>query len=403
VSNFLAVATVTAALQRVLQRSVEADVAGAKVLTERPDATKTGPVVNMFLYEVQPNASLRNADLPTRRNDATVVQRPCIALDLHYLLTFHGNDKELEPQRLLGSTVRTLHARPLVTRALVQAVVAAAGGGQPEHPALAGTDLADAAELPRMAPLPLDLEELSRLWSVFFQTPYVLSAAWSATPVLIDSSETALLPAPVITPVLGVSPLRRPRIERVEVADEPSAPLTAGTTWRITGTQLRGDHTLVRIGGVDVSIVSATATQLDVEADPVAALRAGSVAVEVKHRALLGEPAEPRGDIASTVRTVRLAPRVLSATADADIVTVTIDVPVRVPQRVALRLLAPATGAVERLLPVGDRDADTTSVTAPRGDVSGGDYAVVVSVDRVDSPLHRADDGHIEAPLVTLP
>src|SRR5271165_5220408 len=86
-------------------KSLPPDLSGAAVTTLRPDAQlsvadATG--INIFLYQVLPNASLRNCDLPTRRSDGTLVQRPRIALDLNYLFTFYGNDAELEPQRLLG-------------------------------------------------------------------------------------------------------------------------------------------------------------------------------------------------------------------------------------------------------------------------------------------------------------
>ena len=68
--------------------------------------------VNVFLYQVTPNAAWRNADLPTRRANGDLIQRPQAALDLHYLLTFYGDESLLQPQRVLGSVVRTLHCGP---------------------------------------------------------------------------------------------------------------------------------------------------------------------------------------------------------------------------------------------------------------------------------------------------
>ncbi len=55
------------------------------------------------------------------------------------------------------------------------------------------------------------------------------------------------------------------------------------------------------------------------------------------------------------------------------------------------------------MLPVADRDADTSDVAAATGDIAEGEYAVVLTLDGADSPLDRAADGAIEAPLVTLP
>ena len=117
-SNHLAVATVTAALHRLIQATAGADVPGATVTTDRPETSTNGsgdPTVNIYLYQVVPNAALRNGDLPTRSSGGDVLQRPVAAIDLHYLLTFTGAEDQLEPQRLLGSVIRTLHSQPVVT------------------------------------------------------------------------------------------------------------------------------------------------------------------------------------------------------------------------------------------------------------------------------------------------
>src|SRR5215208_37401 len=125
-SNYLAVATVTATLRRVLTTAVGPDVSGATVTTLRPDDSTNGTPgmgINIYLYQVTPNAAWRNADLPTRREDGRLVQRPRVALDLQYLLSFYGNEVKYEPQRLLGSVVRTLHTRPVLTRQMIRGTV----------------------------------------------------------------------------------------------------------------------------------------------------------------------------------------------------------------------------------------------------------------------------------------
>src|SRR5262245_41877221 len=203
-SNFLAIATVTATLSQVLQTAVGADVPGATVSTMRPDSTGSGiPTsgVNLYLYQVTPCASLRNADLPTRRYDGQLVQRPQAALDLHYLLTFYGDEAQLEPQRLLGSVVRTLHARPVLTRQQIQQTLAV----EPFSTLLAGSNLATGVELVKFSPLPLSLEDLSKLWSVFFQTTYTLSVVYQGSVVLIESDDTPEASLPVQTRHLSVT------------------------------------------------------------------------------------------------------------------------------------------------------------------------------------------------------
>ncbi len=191
-SNALAIATVTAALAQIVRTAVQSTVPGSDVLTERPVAEPPeGPRVRLFLYQCTPNPALRNRDLPTRTADGTATQRPAAALDLHYLLVFYGDESKLEPQRMLGAVVRDIHAKPVLTRQMIRDAVAS-------QDFLEGSNLADSYEQVKFTPLLLSMEELSKLWSVFFQAPYALSVAYQATVVLIESEEGASAPLPVL-------------------------------------------------------------------------------------------------------------------------------------------------------------------------------------------------------------
>lgn len=239
-SNHLAIATVTAALMRYLQSVVGAAVGNAVVTAVRPDGPNSGAPatgVNIFLYQATPNAAWRNQDLPTRRPDGSLAQRPQIALDLHYLLTFYGDEALLEPQRILGSTVAALHARPVLTREEIRSAVAAL-------PFLSGSDLADEIETVKFTPQPLTLEELSKLWSVLFQTPYVLSMAYDASVVLIAADGQPSMAQPVQRPaiqafpsVVGPSPAAPDALPDLQLwlrgdADVEYAPSGAVSAWR---------------------------------------------------------------------------------------------------------------------------------------------------------------------------
>ena len=185
-SNHLAVATVTATLHNVLLNAASV-VPGTTVSMKRPDAGPVpGPAINAFLYQVSPNPAYRNADLPTRRSDGGLVRKPQAALALHYLLSFVGDDTQFEPQRLLGAAVRELHAQP----ALRPKDIASTIGQPPFDAVLANSDLDKQVDLVRLVPLNLSLDELSKMWSVFCQIPYVLSVAYQASAVLIETDET---------------------------------------------------------------------------------------------------------------------------------------------------------------------------------------------------------------------
>lgn len=196
-SNHLAVATVTAALGQVVHTSAQSAVGGVTLRFGRPVAQGSGTTerrVHVYLYQVTPHAALRNADLPTRSSDGRMVQRPQAALELHYLLSFYGDDQLLEPERMLAAVARDMHARPELT---AQLIADAISGHTTE---LDGSDLGAAVERVRFTPVTLTLDDQSRLWSVMVQTPYALSMVYTASVVLLDAVELA-------TPVLPV--LRR--------------------------------------------------------------------------------------------------------------------------------------------------------------------------------------------------
>ena len=302
-SNYLAIATVTAALSDILQTAILPDVAGATVTTHRPDNNGNMPPVgvNVFLYQVMPNAAWRNADLPTRREGGDLTQRPQAALDLHYLLTFYGAEAKLEPQRVLGSVVRTLHTRPILTRAAIRQTIA-----KEMFNFLASSNLADEVELVRLTPLALSLEELSKLWSVYFQTPYHLSVAYQATVVLIESEESARSALPVQRRNLYVAPFRQSVIERITSADGEDTFIGPESPIIIKGKRLRGDITEVRVGGIPVTPAPEDIRDTQITLTLPVALHAGVQGLQVVHPRLMGRRRSPHRGVESN-----LAPFVL--------------------------------------------------------------------------------------------
>jgi hypothetical protein len=306
-SNYLAVATVTATLQRELQSAIGVDVPGATATTVRPDAPGHGVPdvgVNIFLYEIAPNAAVRNRDLPARSgNGQTAVQRPAVALDLHYLLSFYGED-DLGAQRVLGSAVRHLHSQPLLTRKMIQDAVQA-------HSFLASSNLADAVDSVRFSPLSLSLEELSKLWSVFFQTAYVLSAAYRASLVFIEEELTPITALPVRERQVFVVPFQQPFIENVD----PQIVAT-GATLTIRGQNLRGDVTKIKFGEALVSPPSADISNEQIKVALPATLQPGVRTAQViqDFDFKTGIPSnEPHRGFASNVAPFILQPKIMTA------------------------------------------------------------------------------------------
>ncbi len=194
-SNHLAIATVTATLGDLVHKAAETALGSTVALNfGHPTAPASGSPerkVHVYLYQITPNAALRNDDLPTRDSEGRLTRRPQAALDLHYLLSFYGDDKTLEADRMAGAAVRDLHARPVLSSQAISDAIA----GRPE---LTGSDLAAAFEQVKFVPAELSLDELSKLWSVMVQTPHALSVVYHGTVVQIDAVETAGTALPVL-------------------------------------------------------------------------------------------------------------------------------------------------------------------------------------------------------------
>lgn len=437
-SNHLAVATVTAALQHVLTDAV-VGVAGAGVTTGRPataqasgtgnNGTSAPTGINVFLYSVAPNAALRNDDLPTRDSDGALTRRPCVALDLHYLLTFSGNEAELVPETLLGKAVAALHARPVLTRETIEDAIDA-------HPnnVLDQSDLAAQVERVKLTPVALSLDELSKLWSVFFQAPYSLSVAYRGSVVLVETDTPYRAAPEVARRLLYVAPAGQPVITSVEGAD-PADPLHAGSSLTIRGRSLRGDVTKVRVGDAAATVTPVRDDVIEIDLDsppfPAGSLRPGIQGIRVVHELLLGDPPVPHRGSTSAAAPVAVRPRVARTQGgDHDItvsnvvtdpgtglrsaeVAVQLDMTVGERQRVTAQLddADPQPGAAAKGYGprAEDRAQPTDLVEFQLRGVLPGDYLVRVQVDGADTPLELDSDpqsptaGRYVAPSLTIP
>lgn len=389
-SNFLAIATVTATMAELIQSSAQLAVSGAQVSTKAPDAPAvagTDPRVNLYLYQVSQNSAYRNSDAPTRRSDGTLVERPQAALDLHYLISFYGNEGELVPQRLLGSTVSAIHSQPVLSRDSIRDLITNARYPHTADEYLRSSDLADSVELIKFAPHPLTLEELSKLWSVMVQTPYTLSIAYQASVVLIQPDLLPQRPLPVLSPAVFVHPLGLPVISSVNpqvLEMSPSAKVT------IKGESLNAEGVVVKISGMDAPSPTANSDQELVVGLP-AAVMAGVQTVQVVHPLNLGTNQEPHKAFQSNLGVFILIPKINTiAYSPASTPTVTISAAPAVGplQRVDL-LLSSLPGVPQQAFSFSStgRPAATSSISLPIKGVPAGTYIVRLSIDGAASAL----------------
>jgi hypothetical protein len=401
-SNYLAIAAVTAALRQILQTPAHNAVSGAHVGFNRPDGKESGekgPRVNLYLYRVTPNAAYRNVDLPTRRADGTLVKTPLTALDLHYLFSFHGSDEKLEPQRMLGAVASTLNAQPLLSTSNIQAAAK-------HFSFLDGSGLDTQVERVRFTPTALSLEEFTKLWSAFFQVEYSLSIAYQASVVLIEGVDIAQEALPVQTRNIYLSPFRQPVINQVISQTGANQWIIPSSTLVIQGRNLLGDITTVRLG--DLIVTPPTVTEKAIVLPVPVGLSAGVMGVQVIQQLQLGNPPEAHPGYESNVAAMVFHPVITQVTGTSSQIIVKISPAVQPEQRVTLLLNEatnpPPTPAAAYNFALAPLTSSTSTLTFNVTGVQAGDttYFARVSVDGAESPLILDPTNPNFGPTVTI-
>lgn len=235
-STSLAISAVTEILREQAVSTLRADLS-----LDSPDLVTVGPPqlmrqgrtdaqFNIFLYQVATDASWRNQDIPGQIKPGERAT-PLLALRLGYLVTAFGeDDDDFLAHQMLGSVMLSYHNAPVLNRT---------GTGN----VIVQSLLAKQSEAVRITLQPMSLDEMSKLWSGF-QSPYRLSVAYAASPVLIDSG----LPMKSAPPVLGrggerdpgfdaTATVAQPQLEKFQF-DPPYQSHTAGNLLTLIGSGL---------------------------------------------------------------------------------------------------------------------------------------------------------------------
>ncbi|MBI1395864.1 MAG: DUF4255 domain-containing protein [Betaproteobacteria bacterium] len=452
-STALGIAAVTAVLKDLLNNGLvdhdlSASVGNVTVSALPPDRIdieggNQTSLLNLFLYQVTPNAGWRNTGLPARDREGHRLANPPLALDLHYLLMAYGAE-ELHAEILLGFGMQLLHETPVLARDAIRRSLAppspvAGGSGLPQNlRALFSAELAEQVEQIRIQPATVGAEEISRLWTGF-QSKFRLSAAYEASVVLIESRQSTRSALPVKQRNLYVVPLHLPTIEEVLAqagpADEPRAgvPVLDGQRLVLRGRQLAADNVVVSIDGTGVTPLPADVTAQRVTVAVPAGTPAGLHGVQVVHRRAMGTPPASHRGVESNAMPFLIAPRI-DAQSAANVQGTSTG-----PRSAELHLtVRPAIGATQRVMlamnefsassadtargytfalppridlqnPPPNLPAPVEDVVVPVSGVTAGTYLIRVQVDGVASPLAvetsvaSPDYNRYTGPTVTLP
>ncbi|HEV2829177.1 MAG TPA: DUF4255 domain-containing protein [Pyrinomonadaceae bacterium] len=348
-SNQLAIAAVTATLRSLLVRGVGIPEVTARPLDNARRST-TGHQLNLFLYQVLPDAAFRNQDMP-RQTKPGETGYPALPLMLYYLLTAYSDDEDdTNAHRLLGRAMSVLHDHPLLGAAEIQNATSPIAD-------LSGSDLHQQIERVRISLEPMAFEGMSKLWTTF-QTHYRVSAAYQVSVVLIESTLPPRTPLPV---------LKRGEDDRGVISQpDVTPPFPVLTSLEVPKRQLSaqpGDVVSILGSGLANGMARLHSTRIENPPQPVTAtVTDGQLNVTLPNDLAAGfytiavEIATPRGTISSNELSLAVAPVIttvlpleVALVSDTATINLTTSVNALLEQRVSLLL---GDFEVRRNLPV---------------------------------------------------
>lgn len=329
-TNYRAVAAVTAALRERIGDALAGVISLAGTTNLRPanSVNETSPpTVNVFLYRAVPNASLRNAADPVRDASGQVIRQVVAAWDLHYLLTFVGDEAQLEPDLLMGATVVALTAGAALEKGFMAAVDTTLRAQEGNRVLAAGSGLdAEQARLVKLTPTEMSVETMAQLWGSLTSESYALSLAYEASVVVMSAELSPAPPLPVGgPPAMAVAPASAPSITAAHDSAGEGHPIVIGSRLFIEGRGLAGPNVQVRIGALDIDVANAdvTASRIEVWLSPESggvllprALAPGILGVRVRHLVDVGDdPLAPelRPGPTSNTLAITLRPEIVEA------------------------------------------------------------------------------------------
>jgi hypothetical protein len=257
VSDYRAIAGVSSSIRNLLRDRM---VNPTPVTIAPPDVTISGVDgmrLNLCLYLVTENGFLKNQEIPGH-GAANGFSHPPLSLNLHYLLTAHGEnetsvDADRQAQQILGDGMSVLHDFGILDASLLFTNPAAGDVGKP----ILDSSLLDEFERVKLCLQPTSLDDFAKIWTALHQSNFRLSVAYEVSVVQIESRRLRTFVPPVRVRSLTVAPLQRPEIAAVyrsavapgDPIGDARAPVLQQLT--IEGARFAAPSTRVRLGGLE--------------------------------------------------------------------------------------------------------------------------------------------------------
>ena len=322
----------------------------------------------------------------------------------------------------MGSTIRTLIDRPLLTQSMIKESLINA-----KTPILEESDLVDQVQKIRFIPSTMTTDELTRVWSILFQTPYSLSFPYKATAVLIQGDRSGRLALPVRKTEAYIM-LARPVIENIDhypLNDDKRMinTITLDSRIMIQGRDFTGEGKVkIQVGRSHItpnSIESNTASLFfpDLSSEERDRLRAGVSGIQLLRVSGKAEDISTEVTVESNAFPFELCPQVRdeegisieSLEIDSitnkfnGIVVVKVDILIAPGQRVFLLLNGTNSQISGSYIFRAERHRRLSrEIRFPIRNIEAGEYLLRVQVDGAESPLEIDDRNSYTGPILLI-
>ena len=176
-SDYMAIADVSYTLIDLLRNKMDDLIDPDSIALVSPEEIEGNDSVrlSLFLFQVIENVHMKNQEMQII-NPATLKYPPLI-LDLIYMLTSHPSsgiqdktERTKEEHSILGRAMQVLHDNSIIT-----------------NPHLRGCLTDDGQEL-HISQTPLDLDNMTKIWSTFNNRPFSPSVCYLVANVRIEST-----------------------------------------------------------------------------------------------------------------------------------------------------------------------------------------------------------------------
>lgn len=400
-SNELAIATVTATIQKVLKDAINAKLPGTEVTRGNPALLSQdvkGKRVNVHLCQSTMKVALQNNDLSnSKRPNSALAKQTRTPQDLYYIISFYGDEQKSLPEILLAITLGALLDNVIIEPQMIEKAIS-----EPENQHLLASDLYEQTERIAVEQCKMTKEELAKVWSSYLPLPSPLFIVVEASVVYVEGNKPRRRALPVRNARFYVTE-KEPSISQIVSNTGINQPIVRNSILVIHGNNLGSPNSYIKVGDAKLKPQKLDPKEIRFDLSALSneercSLRAGVQSLQVFQQVSNLSKYEPQRVIGSNIVPLVLCPKVKVAQATkieensdnlctAEI-KVELDLTVGLGQRVLL-LLNERSAPVDAsyIFNADARTLDNNVVTFSVNDVKKGEYLVRVQVDGAESSL----------------